>query len=213
MVWNGLDTELYSPDPALPRSESEILCVGRASDPNKGVRTLIAALSRLPAPVRLTLVDAGGSGDEARRWARAVGCADRLDITGRIPTSALVNLYRRAALVVVPSRYEGFGLPAVEAMACGTPVVATSAGALPEVMGVGRGGLLVPRDDPAALAEAIRSLLEEPETRRSIGARARPLIEATFSWPRVAERTARIYLEVVEEGSRARRDPTSQRGR
>jgi glycosyltransferase involved in cell wall biosynthesis len=204
MVWNGLDTDLYSPDPAVPRNQSEILCVGRASDPNKGIRTLIAALANLPAPVRLTLVDAGGSGNDARKWARSLGCADRLDITGRIPTSALVNLYRRAALVVVPSRYEGFGLPAVEAMACGTPVVATSAGALPEVMRVGRGGLLVPRDDPALLAEAIGTLLDQAETRRAMGARARPLIEATFSWPRVAERTARIYREVVEERSRTR---------
>jgi len=201
MVWNGLDTELYSPDPAVSRSESEILCVGRASDPNKGIKTLIAALAKLAPPARLTLVDAGGSGNDARRWARSLGCADRLEITGRIPNRDLVNLYRRAALVVLPSRYEGFGLPAVEAMACETPVVATSAGALPEVMGVGNGGLLVPRDDPGALAKAVETLLERPEMRREMGARARPLIEATFSWPRVAERTARIYQEVVEERS------------
>jgi glycosyltransferase involved in cell wall biosynthesis len=213
MVWNGLDTDLYSPDPAVPRHRSEILCVGRASDPNKGIRTLIAALAKLASPVRLTLVDAGGSGNDARKWARSLGCADRLDITGRIPTSALVNCYRRAALVVVPSRYEGFGLPAVEAMACGTPVVATSAGALPEVMRVGRGGLLVPRDDPALLAKTIGTLLDQAETRRAMGARARPLIEATFSWPRVAERTARIYREVVEERSRMRRALPTKRGR
>ena len=205
MVWNGLDTELYSPDPAVPRSESEILCVGRASDPNKGIRTLIAALARLASPVRLTLVDAGGRGNEARKWAHALGCADRLDITGRIPTEALVNLYRRAALVVVPSRYEGFGLPAVEAMACGAPVVATSAGALPEVLQVGGGGVSVPRDDPEALAKAIATLLEQPDTRLEMGTHARPRIEATFSWPRVAKRTARIYHEVVKERSLMRR--------
>ncbi len=197
MVWNGLDTDLYSPDPALPRDESEILCVGRASDPNKGIKTLIAALARLPSPVRLTLVDAGSTGNDARKWARALGCEDRLAITGRIPTEELVNLYRRAALVVVPSRYEGFGLPAVEAMACGTPVVATSAGALPEVMRVGSGGLLVPRDDPEALAKAIAELLAQPQLRREMAERARPRIEASFSWPRVAERTTGIYREVV----------------
>jgi glycosyltransferase involved in cell wall biosynthesis len=202
MVWNGLDTDLYSPDPAVSRSESELLCVGRASDPNKGIKTLIAALAKLEPTVRLTLVDAGSTGNDARRWARSLGCADRLEITGRIPNDELVNLYRRAALLVVPSRYEGFGLPAVEAMACETPVVATATGALPEVMGVGRGGLLVPRDDPDALAKAVATLLEQPERRRELGTRARPLIEAAFSWPRVAERTARIYQEVVEERSR-----------
>jgi glycosyltransferase involved in cell wall biosynthesis len=202
MVWNGLDTELYSPDPTVPRRENEILCVGRASDPNKGIKTLVAALGKLPSPIGLTLVDAGGSGDEARKWARSAGCADRLEITGRIPNDELVNLYRRAALVVVPSRYEGFGLPAVEAMACGTPVVATSAGALPEVVRVGGGGLLVPRDDSDALAKAIATLLEQPQMRGEMGARARPLVEATFSWARVAERTARVYQEVVEERGR-----------
>jgi len=204
MVWNGLDTELYCPDPAVSRSQSGILCVGRASDPNKGIKTLIAALAKLASPVHLTLVDAGGSGNDARNWARSLGCSDRLEITGRIPNQDLVNLYRRAALVVVPSRYEGFGLPAVEAMACGTPVVATSAGALPEVMRVGGGGLLVPRDDPDALAKAVSTLLEQPEMRHEMGARARPRIEATFSWRRVAERTARIYQEVVEERPLAR---------
>jgi len=205
MVWNGLDTELYCPDPAVPRSQSEVLCVGRASDPNKGIKTLIAALAKLQPPVRLTLVDAGSTGNDARRWARGGGCADRLEITGRITTEALVHLYRRAALVVVPSRYEGFGLPAVEAMACGTPVVATSAGALPEVMRVGKGGLLVPRDDPDALAKAIATLLAQPEMRQEMGSRARPLVEATFSWPTVAERTAQIYQRVLEERSRVRR--------
>jgi glycosyltransferase involved in cell wall biosynthesis len=205
MVWNGLDTELYSPDPTVPRRENEILCVGRASDPNKGIRTLIAALAKLAAPVRLTLVDSASRGNEARKWARTLGCADRLDITGRLPTPELVNLYRRAALVVVPSRYEGFGLPAVEAMACGTPVVATTAGALPEVLEVGGGGVSVPRDDPDALAKAVASLLEQSDTRLEMGARARPRIEAAFSWPRVAERTANIYCEVVEERRHVRR--------
>ena len=103
--------------------------MGRASDPTKGVRPLIEALSRLGPGVRLTLVDSASSGNDARRWAREPGCEDRLTLTGGVGTDELVRLYRRASLVVVPSRFEGFGLPAAEAMACGTPVVATRAGA------------------------------------------------------------------------------------
>jgi glycosyltransferase involved in cell wall biosynthesis len=204
MVWNGLDTDLFSPDPDAPRRENEILCVGRASDPNKGIRTLIAALAKLPVSVRLTLVDQSQTDNDARKWARSLGCADRIDVTGSIATDALVGLYRRATLVVVPSRYEGFGLPAVEAMACGTPVVSTSAGALPEVMRVGTGGLLVPADDADALAKAIGTLLEQPETRHEMGRRARPLVEAAFSWPHVAERTCGIYRKMLAQRSRAR---------
>lgn len=199
MVANGLDTELFSPDPERPRAPREILCVGRASDPNKGVKTLVDALARLPRDVRLTLVDDDTPGNGARTRARALGVADRLDLVGRVPIDTLVDLYRRAALVVVPSRYEGFGLPAVEAMACGTPVVATSAGALPEVVGVGGGGVLVPPDDPEALAKAIASLLEQPETRRALGARARPRVVEAYSWARVATRTAEVYREVLAE--------------
>jgi glycosyltransferase involved in cell wall biosynthesis len=197
MLANGLDTELFSPDPALEKAPAELLCVGRASDPNKGVRTLIAALARLPAPVTLTLVDDRAS--EAGRWARQAGCADRLTLTGRIETAALVRLYRRATLVVVPSRFEGFGLPAAEAMACGTPVVASDAGALPEVLGTGGGGVLVPPDAPEALAKAISALLEQPDTRRALGHHARARVEAAYAWPRVAERTAAEYRRIVAE--------------
>jgi glycosyltransferase involved in cell wall biosynthesis len=203
MVANGIDTELFSPDPEATRSASELLCVGRASDPNKGVRTLIGALARLPEHVTLTLVDDARS--EALRWAREAGCAQRLALTGRVETDALVRLYRRATLVVVPSRYEGFGLPAAEAMACGTPVVATDAGALPEVVGAGGGGVLVPRDDADALAKAVLGLLEQPDTRAALAARARGRIEAAYAWPRVAERTAAEYRRVVEEHA-ARKD-------
>jgi glycosyltransferase involved in cell wall biosynthesis len=202
MVANGLDTELFAPDPGVAKAPAELLCVGRASDPNKGVRTLIGALARLPAAVTLTLVDDPQS--EARRWAREAGCAERLTVTGRVETAELVRLYRRATLVVVPSRFEGFGLPAAEAMACGTPVVATDAGALPEVVGAGGGGVLVPRDDADALAKAVRSLLEQPEARRALAERARSRVEAAYAWPRVAERTAAEYRRVVAEHAAAR---------
>ncbi len=176
--------------------------MGRAADPNKGIATLIDALARLPVHVRLTLVDDDHPLHEGRRRAHALGCAERLRVVGRVPAEELVGLYRRAALVVVPSRYEGFGLPAAEAMACGTPVVATAAGALPEVLAAGGGGLLVPREDPEALAKAIATLLEQPQTRLALGARARSGIEAAFAWPAVAERTAAVYRQVLAERAR-----------
>ncbi len=198
MVANGVDTNLYSENPASPRNEDEILCVGRASDPNKGIGTLIGALAKLPRRIRLTLVDNDHPDSSARRRARELGCEDRLEITGRIETDELVALYRRAALVVVPSRYEGFGLPAVEAMACGTPVVACAAGALTEVIGVGGGGILVARDDPSALARGIMELIDQPGRRRELGRAASRRITQAYAWPRVAERTASIYGEIVD---------------
>jgi glycosyltransferase involved in cell wall biosynthesis len=198
-VWNGLDTDLYSPDPSAARNPRELLCVGRSSDPNKGIRTLVEALSRLPQDVTLTLVDDDHPDNSARKWAREAGVADRLHIAGRVPTDELVRLYRRASLVVVPSRYEGFGLPAVEAMACGTPVVACAAGALPEVLTLTGGGRLVPRDDAPAMAREIGALLEAPERLAELSRHAREQVVATLSWPRIAEATAAVYAEVLEE--------------
>ena len=196
MVANGVDTELFRPDARAGRDPNEILCVGRAADPNKGVRTLVEALALLPSEVRLTLVDDDSPDNAARKHAARLGCGDRLRIAGRVSTDALLALYRRAALVVVPSRHEGFGLPAAEAMACGTPVVASAAGALPEVVRAGGGGILVEPESPQALAKGIAHLLEQPEARARLGALGRAGVEASFAWPRVAEATAAVYREL-----------------
>jgi glycosyltransferase involved in cell wall biosynthesis len=199
MVANGVDTELFQPSPGAERDANEILCVGRASDPNKGIGNLIEALARLPHPLRLTLVDDDHPDSAARKLARRLGCADRLHITGRIDNGELVRRYRRASLVVVPSRYEGFGLPAVEAMACGTPVVACAAGALTEVVGTAGGGVLVPPDEPGALASAIADLMARPEIRSMLGKRGSVRVEEAFAWPRVARATAGAYAEIIED--------------
>ncbi len=198
-VWNGLDTDYFRPDENVTRSETELVCVGRASDPNKGIKTLVQALARLPDPVRLTLVDNDHPDNDIFKWARAEGVEARLHVAGRVPRDELRRLYQRASVVVVPSRFEGFGLPAAEAMSCGAPVVACQAGALPEVMRVGGGGLLVPRDDPKALADGIRTLLDDPARRTQLGRSARTRIEQNFSWPRVAQATVSVYRDVLAE--------------
>ncbi|MCH7868178.1 MAG: glycosyltransferase family 4 protein [Myxococcales bacterium] len=198
-VWNGLDTSLYSPDPAVAKSESNVLCVGRASDPNKGIRTLIEALARIPEHITLTLVDNDHPGNEVFKWARKAGVADRLRVTGRLPIDELIGHYRAAALVAVPSRYEGFGLPAVEAMACGTPVIACAAGALSEVMLQTKGGITVPIDDAEALGNAIAELMADPQRRRTLADSGRARVDETFSWQRIAGRTAEVYAEVLAE--------------
>jgi glycosyltransferase involved in cell wall biosynthesis len=200
MVANGVDTEFFHPDASVARREGEILCVGRASDPNKGVDILIEALARLPESITLTLVDAEHRLHPARIAAKKLGCADRVRVTGRVESDELVRLYQRASLVVVPSRYEGFGLPAVEAMACGTPVVASAAGALPEVMGVTGGGVLVKPEDPESLADAILDLMAQPELRSQLGKQGRARVDEVYAWPRVARATAAAYAEFTRRG-------------
>jgi len=204
-VLNGLDTDLYSPDERVAKREGEVLCVGRASDPNKGIRGLIEAFAKVDAPARLTLVDNDHPGNAVFKWARDAGVADRIDVTGRLSTERLVELYRRASVCVVPSRHEGFGLPAVEAMACGTPVVATRAGALPEVMSLTGGGLDVPVDDPGALAGGIQRLLDDAELRSALAKRGRTQVVEHLAWSKVAATTAGVYREILREREAARR--------
>jgi glycosyltransferase involved in cell wall biosynthesis len=116
-----------------------------------------------------------------------------------ISDDALARLYGQAEVAVVPSLYEGFSLPAIEAMACGVAVVATTGGALPEVVGVdGETGLLVAPDDPGALAGAIARLLDDPALRSRLGAAGRERVINRFTWQVTAVGTAACYEAVLE---------------
>jgi len=103
-----------------------------------------------------------------------------------------------AEICVVPSIYEGFGLPAAEAMSCQLPVVSTSGGALPEVVGRdGDSGIIVPPADPAAIASAVERLLEDENLRRQMGEAGRKRIEQNFTWEQAARETLEVYREVL----------------
>jgi glycosyltransferase involved in cell wall biosynthesis len=116
-----------------------------------------------------------------------------------ISDDALARLYGEAEVAVVPSLYEGFSLPAIEAMACGVAVVATTGGALPEVVGTdGETGLLVAPDDPGALAGAIARLLDDPALRARLGAAGRVRVMDRFTWQVTAAGTAACYQAVME---------------
>lgn len=190
-----------SPDTGLEtRGDTigDVLWVGslRSRDPRKALDVLVAALAdargRQP-PLRLVLV--GSTGAEAERvlaLARGVG-VDVL-LCGYVSDAELAALFRRALVAVVPSLHEGFGLPALEAMACGAPLVAASAGNLPDL--VGDAGLLVPPGDPRALADALARVCEDDGLRRRLAA-AGPARAAAFTWERTAAATLAVYERVA----------------
>jgi glycosyltransferase involved in cell wall biosynthesis len=124
------------------------------------------------------------------------GVEDRVEFTGKVDNATLVSLYSRKTVLVMSSLYEGFGLPAAEAMACKTPVVATAAGALAEVVDA-ETGVIVPPGDAAALAEAITGLLRDPALRRRMGEKGRLRAENNFSWPVAAKNTLDVYRDVM----------------
>jgi len=118
-----------------------------------------------------------------------------VSFTGRLTKDELARQYSRAEIAVVPSLYEGFGFPASEAMACGVPVIASSGGALPEV--VGNAGILVPPGEPEPLAEAIKRLLKDKQLQRELGEAGRKRVQQEFNWEQAANKTVKVYQELL----------------
>jgi glycosyltransferase involved in cell wall biosynthesis len=129
-----------------------------------------------------------------------LGLQDAVRFVSGVAERELVELFGSAQVAVVPSLYEGFSLPAVEAMACATPLVATTAGALPEVVGPhGETALHVPPGDPESLAAAVARLLDDPVLAARIGAAGRDRVVARYTWRAVAEQTVAWYRAVFPE--------------
>lgn len=201
VVHNGTDLETFRPIPGTPL-ETDLLFVGRTDDRKKGIGTLLEAMTLLPESVTLKIVD-GRIGERSLvpRLLRRHRLGGRVVLQRRMLTiPELVAQYSTARVAVVPSFFEGFGFPASEAMACGLPVVANAAGALPEVVGTdGEAGRLVAPRDPRALAAAIADVLADPERAARMGRAARERVARLFRWREAALR----LVDVFEETRRA----------
>jgi glycosyltransferase involved in cell wall biosynthesis len=199
-VYNGIDTETFRPLPGVERQPNKLLYVGNSEDRNKGARFFIEALNLLKDELdfQVTFVDND-------KWllklvpplVDAYGLNSRIEFTGRVPTADLVRHYNEAKLLVTSSVHEGFGLPLAEAMACGTPTVATEIGAYKEIVEHGVSGWLVPPSNPRALADAIRMMWNDATLRQRLSAGGRERIQQKFNWRKAAEETLAVYEEIV----------------
>ena len=187
---NGVDP-IFRPNGSAPDVAPYALFVG-GIQPRKDPLTAIEALALVDGDLRLVIVgDEKRGGDEVRNAVQRLGLESRVELIGYIEHEGLASLYRGAACLVFPSRYEGFGLPVLEAMASGTPVVATTAGAVPEV--AGDAAILVEPGDPSALAEGVRQAMVHRERLVASGLeRARQ-----FTWAETARRTLGVYRELL----------------
>ena len=198
VIYNGIDTELFSPGEGIKRESNMILMVMSRDTIVKGLKFLLEALAELRKKHDLKLVVVGqtfGDGITERLMDR-LGITENVSFRNQISTEELIRLYRITTLVAVPSTYEGFGIPAAEAMSCGAPVVSTTAGALPEV--VGDAGILVPPADSAALIKAIDGLIENPQRLKELSVLGRKRIIEQFSWKDAARKTADVYEEAID---------------
>jgi len=139
-------------------------------------------------------------GGKTEKLVKKLGLQQRIKFVSGISTEQMVRYYAEATVAVVPSVYEGFGLPAGEAMACGVPVVSTDGGALPEV--VGDAGVIVPAKNVDAMVAAIDDLLQQPERRRQLGEAGRRRIDEKFCWQVCAREMTAYYREVLANADR-----------
>jgi glycosyltransferase involved in cell wall biosynthesis len=211
VIYNGIDTEVFRPL-KVSKERDSIIYVGNSEDRNKGAVYLLQALRYLrdSSDYHLTLVDRPRQQLKlVPRLLRRHDLSNRVRFTGRVTTPQLVRHYCRAQVSVCPSLYEGFGLPAAEAMACGLPVVATSGGALPEVVEDGVTGILVPPADARALADAMDNLMRDAQLRRRMGQAGRERILEKFSWRKAALQTEAVYQQVCQPSPAAASDPVT----
>ena len=187
----------------IPLDPNRVIVTNSADTPLKGLVYLLQAMAeiRQRRPIRLVVIGTPKPNGTIERLVRKLDLAGQVTFTGRISDAAFVRQYARASIAAVPSVYEGFGLPAGEAMACGLPVIATTGGALPEV--VGDAGILVPPRDATALAVAIEDLLDHPEKATAIGRQGYQRVQTHFTWQRAAEKTVRAYREVIDDYRRS----------
>jgi glycosyltransferase involved in cell wall biosynthesis len=209
----GADTRLFSPDPAVPEVPGRIVTTSSADVPLKGLVFLVEALAKVRVQHPAAHLVVVGKRPDKGPVAEAIenfGLEGAVEFVKGISDAELVDLIRSAEVACVPSLYEGFSLPAAEAMATGTPLVATTGGAVPEVAGPdGETCLAVPPGDAGALAAALDRALADPRLRHRLAVAGRARVLARFTWTRAAEATAELYHEAIaEQPPRGVRRPT-----
>ncbi len=200
VVYNGLDSSIFHPLTGVKKKRNQIIFVGNVEDRKKGVAYILKALTLTKHKVHLIVVDGGAPNRRfVPGWIDRFGLNDRIRFMGKVTNEELVRLYAESEIALSPSLYEGFGFPAAEAMACELPVIASTGGALPEVVGEHlKTAYIVPTRDPEAIAAGIDTLMDDPALRRRMGKAARARILTTFTWENTTKEMVKVYQEAIE---------------
>ena len=202
VIYNGVDQSVFHKSLDVPKLQNRIVSVASADEPLKGARYLIQAFHLLAKDypnLRLDFIGSPKIGGALDKLIDALGVRDKIDFHSKLSIEKMVSLYQKAALAIIPSDYEGFGFPAVEAMACGTPVVSTVGGSLGEI--VGEAGLLAPIRDPQALASQASKLLSNEATQHAYSAQGLDRVQKNFTWEKAATRLDAYYKEILANDS------------
>lgn len=200
VVPNGIATDEFYPEPEIAREPNLLITTASADAPLKGTQHLIPAIAKLTSEfqdLRLIFIGKPKPGGDTEALINKHNLAPRIEFRHGIEPAEIRSLYARATLAVVPSEYEGFGLPAGEAMACAVPVVSTDGGALPEV--VGDAALVVRAGSSETLYEGIRTLLNNPDQRELLGQQGYERVHAKFHWQQTAGHFVQLYQELASQ--------------
>jgi glycosyltransferase involved in cell wall biosynthesis len=202
----GVDVDLFRPLPEVTPVPGRLITTASADVTMKGLRYLLEALAKVRTEredAHLVVIGRRKPGGQADKTITRLGLEDSVEFVTGVPDQRIIELYAEAELAVVPSLYEGFSLPAIEAMACGTPLVATSGGALPEVVGAdGHTALVVPPGDSDALTAKLRWALGRHDLRQTVGAAGRQRVVDQWSWKHTAAKTVEQYRILLAERDR-----------
>jgi glycosyltransferase involved in cell wall biosynthesis len=205
----GMDPLVFRPRPDIARVPGRLMTTASADMPLKGLAPLLEAVAKVRTErddAHLVVIGAPKRKSRIPALIRRLGLEGSVRFVKGVTTERIVELYAEAELACVPSLYEGFSLPAVEAMGCGVPVVGTTGGAVPEVIGRdGETAIVVPAGDPDALAQGILRALGDAELRARLGAAGRERALARFTWRKTAEGTAEHYRALLDEHEHGRR--------
>ncbi len=196
----GVDATVFRPYDDVVKKKGRLMVTSSSDVPMKGLVPLLEAIAKLRVERDIDLIVIGQPRPDGRvaRAIERLALGDIVTTITGVSDDALARLYGEAEVAIVPSLYEGFSLPAIEAMSCGVPVVATTGGALPEVVGVsGETGLLVEPNNPEALVDAIRTLLDDAVLRERLGANGRERVIERFTWQVTARGTAACYETIL----------------
>ncbi|MDZ7675560.1 MAG: glycosyltransferase family 4 protein [Acidimicrobiales bacterium] len=193
----GVDPDVFRPLPEVDRITGRLVTTASADVTMKGLRYLLEALAKLRVErddLHLVVIGREKPGGPSSQTINDLGLRDHVEFVTGVPERRIIELYSEAELAVVPSLYEGFSLPAIEAMACGCPLVATTGGAIPEVVGADdETAMLVEPGNSEALAARIKGALADHERTEQIGLAGRARVQKNWSWRHTAERTVEQY--------------------
>jgi glycosyltransferase involved in cell wall biosynthesis len=201
----GVDPDLFLPVAEVERVPGRIVTTASADVVMKGLKYLLEAIAKLRTErhVELVIIGKPNSDSASTKVFEDLGLTDCVSYVHGVPDQRIVELYSEAEVACVPSLYEGFSLPAIEAMSCGVPLVTTTGGALPEVTGIhGETCFQVPPGDSDALAAMLRKVLDDAELRDRVGAAGRERVIDQWSWRHTALRTVEQYRALLDETTR-----------